>query len=132
MSRVLKVNNNETKNFVFIITISYVKLCITTSTAIYSLLFISQLTNVSISALATPKCFTMKYIPILPTSIFPQGIIMDDGWDQLNRRFMPILLLIMAVVVSLRNFTGSVIKCNGFDKFNDSFAEVIYIIDDYT
>lgn len=53
-----------------------------------------------------------------------QGITIDDGWDQLNRSFMFVLLVVMGTTVTVRQYTGSVISCDGFKKFGSTFAEV--------
>lgn len=52
-----------------------------------------------------------------------KGITIDDGWDQLNRSFMFVLLVVMGTTVTVRQYTGSVISCDGFKKFGSTFAE---------
>lgn len=52
-----------------------------------------------------------------------KGITIDDGWDQLNRSFMFVLLVVMGTTVTIRQYTGSVISCDGFKKFGSTFAE---------
>jgi len=50
-------------------------------------------------------------------------ITIDDGWDQLNRSFMFVLMVICGTVVTVRQHTGSIISCNGFSKYDASFSE---------
>lgn len=50
-------------------------------------------------------------------------ITIDDGWDQLNRSFMFVLMVIMGTIVTVRQHTGNIISCNGFTKYDGSFHE---------
>lgn len=50
-------------------------------------------------------------------------ITIDDGWDQLNRSFMFVLMVICGTVVTVRQHTGNIISCNGFTKFDGTFTE---------
>lgn len=50
-------------------------------------------------------------------------VTIDDGWDQLNRSFMFVLMVICGTVVTVRQHTGNIISCNGFTKYDGSFSE---------
>lgn len=50
-------------------------------------------------------------------------ITIDDGWDQLNRSFMFVLMVICGTIVTVRQHTGNIISCNGFTKYDGSFSE---------
>lgn len=52
-----------------------------------------------------------------------KGITLDDGWDQINRSFMFVLCVLMGTVVTVRQYAGGIISCDGFTKYSSSFAE---------
>jgi hypothetical protein len=52
-----------------------------------------------------------------------KGITLDDGWDQINRSFMFVLCVVMGTVVTVRQYAGGIISCDGFTKFSGSFSE---------
>ena len=49
-------------------------------------------------------------------------IVLDDRWDQLNRCFMFLLCLIFGTVVTVNDYTGGKIACDGLTKFSSEFA----------
>ena len=46
------------------------------------------------------------FLILVSDIIFLQEITIDDGWDQLNRSFMFVLMVIMGTIVTVRQHTG--------------------------
>lgn len=52
-----------------------------------------------------------------------KSIILDDRWDQMNRSVMFLISVVFGTVVTLRQYTGAPISCDGLTKFSAPFIE---------
>ena len=52
-----------------------------------------------------------------------KDVTVDDWWDQINRCYVFIIILTMCICVSLKQYGGETISCDGFTKFSKDFAE---------
>ena len=47
----------------------------------------------------------------------------DDSWDQINRCYVFLAMVLMGAVTTMRQYSGTLIACDGFSKFHPQFAE---------